>query len=222
MDDKEQRAVVIGPTIIASVAGVSLQDDRDVTDCTQLALWTANQKFDRFSEPDDWFTQYAAALKFLGWVPYKDSTFHRTYDDFSGSVIQAYLKKMTGRDDNPLNRALNNTLIDTFDAIEPDKPALLSLDQESLNGQQFQIAPVQYDARGQLTMLVSQFSLLSSIKVQEFLFQKWDRKSASLFEQVGAFILDRSKLETNRAFLDKRISEIRMTRFRLKMRSSRE
>lgn len=221
MNDQAPSAVITGPSIIACVSGVSMQDDSDISDCTQLALWTADQKYNRFTQPDGWFTHYAAALKFLGWMPYRDSTYQRTYDDFSGNVVQAYLRKMTGREDNALNRALNNTLIDTFDAIRPDLAAQFSLDQESLNGKQFQIAPAQYDGRGRLILLVSQFSLVARIQARQFLFWEWAKQSASLLEQVGPFVLDRSQLETNRPFLERRIREIRMTRFRLRLGAPR-
>lgn len=216
MNNKEQRAFITGPSIIACVSGVSLQDSEDITDCTQLALWAADQTYNRFASPGDWLNEYARTMRFLGWNPLGE-VIRNFRHELTGSVTEHYLQQVAS--DDPSSRALRSTLIDTFAAIEQDKPAQLSLRQESLNGQHFQIAPVQYAANGQLSLKVSQFNLAAVGQVQEFLFWAWRTESAVLKERVVRFTLDRRTLEAQRPFLVRKISEIRMARFRLRLRA---
>lgn len=61
-------------------------------------------------------------------------------------------------------------MIDTLDALKPDKPAVVSLDEESLLGNRFQVIPARYDSKGILQIAVFNLELVADTKKSNFLF----------------------------------------------------
>jgi hypothetical protein len=100
--------------------------------------------------------------------------------------------------------------------LKPDKPALYSLDTESLMGKRFQVMPARYDAKGFLEIAVFNLELVSYAKQSDFLFFNWEGQACKIIQQRAYLKLDRNKLDTKRALIDKKRREILMSKFDLR------
>jgi hypothetical protein len=109
-----------------------------------------------------------------------------------------------------------NAMIDTLDALKPDKPALFSLDEESLMGERFQVIPARYDSKGFLEIAVFNLELVAHTRKSSFLFWNWENQAAKIIQQRAFLKLDKRILETNRALIEKKRREIAMKRFDLR------
>jgi hypothetical protein len=212
-DNRERGAAIVGNSLVPYVAGMSRQDKRDVNYSSRLARWGADSKYDRQTQSADWFLYYAGVLKMLGWVPSGDAITEVHHPNFSGSVVEAYLRTISGVGTIAVAQVTHSAV----NALRADKPALRSFSLESVAGDDFQIMPVEYDSQQRLKMTVNHFRLSSTFKTEEFLFFKWQERSAKLVQSYGRFLLDRAIFEQNRAFLERRIKEIAISVFDLNL-----
>ena len=196
MNSRNFSGVLTGPTLLSSIEDISLADHDDLTHCTQIATQSADTACSRFVDSTKWLNVYMTTLSFLGWSVFQDAIFTRT----AGKM--------------PDSRQ-GNAMIDTLDALKPDKPALLSLDQESLRGRHFQVIPVRYDAKGCLEIAVFNLELVASTNESNFLYVESEKRSATIIQQRAYLKLDKRILGTKRTLIDKKRREIKMKRFDL-------
>ena len=142
MDNKTPAGLLTGPNLISCIGELSLQDFDDMTHCTQIATRSADMICSRFTDSTQWLDEYVKTLNFLGWWIFEDSISTRIRHDVSNSVADFLVQSAQAMPDS----RQGNAMIDTLDALKPDKPALYSLDTESLMGKRFQVMP----ARGEL------------------------------------------------------------------------
>ncbi|KAA0967715.1 hypothetical protein [Pseudomonas sp. ANT_H12B] len=218
MEDKNRSAVVTGPTIV-SMEGGSLQDFDDVTDCTLIASLNADLEASRFTHSQQWFNSYGSCLDWIGWEPVGDSYTQRR-DTISGNVVQTYLTSLSSRQNTKLGSSVINLLIDSFDAVKGNGPAIYSLDQETARGELFQVTPFWRDGAGKLRMQVSRLKLVASVKSGQFLFFEMDDDSASLLQHYAEFVLNEARLNEKRQRIQQKLKENRMARFKLRLTSS--
>ncbi|MCY1177189.1 hypothetical protein D9M73_174870 [compost metagenome] len=107
-------------------------------------------------------------------------------------------------------------MIDTLDALKPDKSALFSLDKESLMGEGFQVIPARYDSRGFLEIAVFNLELVVTTRKNGFLFWNWEDQDAQITQRRASLKLDRYKLESKKPLIEKKLREITMKRFELR------
>lgn len=210
MNNRNFTGILTGPNLLSCIEEMSLADHDDLTHCTQIATQSADRVCSRFVDSTKWLEEYVTTLNFFGWSVFQDAIFTRTRHDVLRSVADFLVESAEKMSD----RRQGNAMIDTLDALKPDKPALLSLDQESLLGERFQVVPARYDTKGFLEIAVFNLELVASTKKSNFLFET-DERSAKIIQQRVYLKLDRRILETKRTLIDKKRHEIRMKRFNL-------
>lgn len=208
-DNRAQGAVVLGDSLLSYVAGLSRDDKRNVHRCTRFARYSANQKFGGDSTSDEWFVYFASVLQFFGWAPKEKSVVEVVYSNFSGSVSQAYLDAIRARE----NSSVRDVTVQAFSALSDDRVTLATFARESLEGEQFHIVPVQYNAQGSLELTANHFRLFALSKREDFLFFNWEEEAATLSQHYGRFTLDTKVFAEKKDFLDRRIREIALGTF---------
>lgn len=212
MSIQKPSGIITGPNLISCISEISLQDHDNLTHCTQIATHSADLSAKRYVEADKWLDEYVKTMNFLGWSVYQDAIFTRTRHDVSDSVAQFLILNTAAIPDAPQR----NALIDTLDALKYDKPAMLSLDQETLLGERFQVIPARYDSKGILEISVLNLELVAYTKTTSFLFFNSKEKASKITQQRARLKLDKRKLESKRAFMEQKLNEIRMRRFNLR------
>jgi hypothetical protein len=211
MNSARALGMLTGPNLISCIDELSPQDHDDLTHCTQMATHSADSVSSRFDPSTTWLHEYMTTMNFLGWNVYQDAIFTRTTHVVSKSVAGFLVRSAQAMS----NTRQGNAMIDTLDALKPDKPAILSLDQESLQGERFQVIPACYDSKGFLEIAVFNLELVAYAKKSRFLFHEWEDAGVTVIQHRANLKLDKKELETKRVLINKKRQEIRMKRFDL-------
>jgi hypothetical protein len=211
MDREKPAGILTAHNIISCIDELSLQDYDDFTHCTQIATRSADMVSSRVVNSNAWLNEYITTLDFLGWSVYQDAIFTRTQHDISKSIADFLVQSAQAMPD----ARQGNAMIDTLDALKPDKPALYSLNQESLLGERFQVMPARYDSKGRIEIAVFNLELVAYTKRNDFLFWDLENQSAKIIQQRAYLKLDKNILESKRALIERKRREIRMKRFDL-------
>ena len=201
-----------GHSLTSCIDELSPQDHKDLTDCTQIATKSADMLCSRFTDSSTWLHEYVNTLDFLGWSVFENAIFTRTRSVISQSVAHFLVQSAEGMRDS----RQGNAMIDTLDALKPDKSALFSLDKESLMGEGFQVIPARYDSRGFLEIAVFNLELVVTTRKSGFLFWNWEDQDAQITQRRASLKLDRYKLENKKPLIEKKLREITMKRFELR------
>jgi len=212
MSKNSLSGVLTGHSLTSCIDELSLQDHKDLTDCTQIATKSADMLCSRFTDSSTWLHEYVNTLDFLGWSVFEDAIFTRTRSVISQSVAHFLVQSAEGMRDS----RQGNAMIDTLDALKPDKSALFSLDKESLMGEGFQVIPARYDSRGFLEIAVFNLELVVTTRKSGFLFWNWEDQDAQITQRRASLKLDRYKLENKKPLIEKKLREITMKRFELR------
>ncbi|AFY17745.1 hypothetical protein [Pseudomonas sp. UW4] len=212
MSKNSLSGALTGHSLTSCVDELSLQDHKDLTDCTQIATKSADMLCSRFTDSSKWLHEYVNTLDFLGWSVFEDAIFTRTRSVISQSVAHFLVQSAEGMRDS----RQGNAMIDTLDALKPDKSALFSLDEESLMGEGFQVIPARYDSRGFLEIAVFNLELEVTTRKNGFLFWSWEDQDAQITQRRASLKLDRYKLENKKPLIEKKLREITMKRFELR------
>ncbi|MGZ9742161.1 hypothetical protein ACXX83_27610 [Pseudomonas sp. GNP012] len=212
MSKNSLSGALTGHSLTSCIDELSPQDHKDLTDCTQIATKSADMLCSRFTDSSKWLHEYVNTLDFLGWSVFEDAIFTRTRSVISQSVAHFLVQSAEGMRDS----RQGNAMIDTLDALKPDKSALLSLDKESLMGEGFQVIPARYDSRGVLEIAVFNLELLVTTRKNGFLFWDWEDQDAQITQRRASLKLDRYKLESIKPLIEKKLREITMKRFELR------
>ncbi|HEF4761805.1 TPA: hypothetical protein SAN82_004263 [Pseudomonas putida] len=212
MDSKNSNGILTGHNLVSCIDELSPQDYHDLSHCTQIATKSADMVGSRFASSAAWLNEYVSTLNFFGWSVFEDAIQTRTRCDVSQSVAD-YLVKSAHRMHDTRQ---GNAMIDTLDALRPDKPALCSLDEESLMGERFQVLPARYDSKGFLEIAVFNLELVTHTKKSGFLFWSWEKQAAKIIQSRAFLKLDKRVLETKRTLLENKCRELLMKRFDLR------
>ncbi|MBZ9782416.1 hypothetical protein K9857_12810 [Pseudomonas sp. REP124] len=212
MDSKHSNGILTGHNLVSCIDELSPQDYLDLSHCTQIATRSADMVSSRFADSAAWLNEYVSTLNFFGWSVFQDAIQTRTRCDVSSSVAEYLVKSAHGMQDS----RQGNAMIDTLDALKPDKPALSSLDEESLMGERFQVVPARYDAKGFLEIAVFNLELVANTRKSSFLFWSLEKQAAKIVQSRAFLKLDKRVLETKRALLEKKCRELVMKRFDLR------
>jgi hypothetical protein len=213
MRNEPPSGVVTHHNLISCIDELSLQDFDDLTDCTRLSTRSADLAHNRFGNSRNWLDEYVRTLIFLGWSLHEGAITTRTRVTVSRSIADFLVQSA-----QTMNPRQGNTMIDTLDALVSDQPAVLSLDEESLKGRRFQVAPSRYDSSGNLHMAIFNLELVADTEHSRFLFWPWDNQSAKLVQQSAFLKLDRNVLDTKRALMATKLRDQIMKRFALRKR----
>jgi hypothetical protein len=211
MRNEKPIGTLTGPNLISCVEELALQDYDDLTHSTELATRSADRVISRTVDSAKWLDEYVSTLNFLGWSVFQDAIFTRTRHDLSRSVADFLVQSAQAMPD----ARQGNAMIDLLEALKPNKPAQLSLDQESLMGEHFRVIPARYDSKGFLTIAVFNLELISNTKKSNFLFFDWEEHPARIIQQGTYLKLDKNVFDTKRALIDSQRRKIRATRFRM-------
>lgn len=211
MSNGKLSGALTGPNLLSCIGEMSLQDHDDLTHCTQIATRSADLVSSRFADSTAWLDEYVTTLNFFGWSVYQDAIVTRTRADISTSAADYLVRSAQLMPD----RRQANAMIDTLDALKADKPALYSLDEQSLMGERFQVIPARYDAKGFLEVAVFNLEVVAYTKKSSFLFWNWEGQAAKIIQQRAYLKLDKRILDSKRALIDNKRREIRMKRFDL-------
>ncbi|MFL8987532.1 hypothetical protein Q8X48_03260 [Pseudomonas sp. QLc11A] len=212
MSKNSLSGALTGHSLTSCIDELSLQDHKDLTDCTQIATKSADMLCSRFTDSSTWLHEYVNTLDFLGWSVFENAIFTRTRSVISQSVAHFLVQSAEGMRDS----RQGNAMIDTLDALKPDKSALFSLDKESLMGEGFQVIPARYDSRGFLEIAVFNLELVVTTRKSGFLFWNWEDQDAQITQRRASLKLDRYKLENKKPLIEKKLREITMKRFELR------
>ena len=212
MSKNSLSGALTGHSLTSCIDELSPQDHKDLTDCTQIATKSADMLCSRFTDSSTWLHEYVNTLDFLGWSVFENAIFTRTRSVISQSVAHFLVQSAEGMRDS----RQGNAMIDTLDALKPDKSALLSLDKESLMGEGFQVIPARYDSRGFLEIAVFNLELVVTTRKSGFLFWNWEDQDAQITQRRASLKLDRYKLENKKPLIEKKLREITMKRFELR------
>jgi hypothetical protein len=208
--------ILTGNSLTSHIGEFSPQDYENLTQCTQIATKSADMLCSRFADPSKWLHEYVKTLEFIGWSVFEDAIFTRTGSVITSSIADFLVQSAQGMKD-PRQK---NAMIDTLDALEPDKPALFSLDEESLMGENFQAIPARYNSRGGLEIAVFNLKLVTQTRKSSFLFWDWEDQEAQIIQRRASLKLDKHKLDSKRSLIETYLREITMKRFELRKRSS--
>ncbi|PPK35241.1 hypothetical protein CD175_29370 [Pseudomonas laurylsulfatiphila] len=212
MSKNSLSGALTGHSLTSCIDELSLQDHKDLTDCTQIATKSADMLCSRFTDSSKWLHEYVNTLDFLGWSVFENAIFTRTRSVISQSVAHFLVQSAEGMRDS----RQGNAMIDTLDALKPDKSALFSLDKESLMGEGFQVIPARYDSKGFLEIAVFNLELEVTTRKNGFLFWNWEDQDAQITQRRASLKLDRYKLESIKPLIEKKLREITMKRFELR------
>jgi len=212
MSKNSLSGALTGHSLTSCIDELSLQDHKDLTDCTQIATKSADMLCSRFTDSSKWLHEYVNTLDFLGWSVFEDAIFTRTRSVISQSVAHFLVQSAEGMRDS----RQGNAMIDTLDALKPDKSALFSLDKESLMGEGFQVIPARYDSKGFLEIAVFNLELEVTTRKNGFLFWNWEDQETQITQRRASLKLDRYRLENNKPLIKKKLREITMKRFELR------
>jgi len=212
MNNQTPTGAVTGHNLISGSDEGARQDFDDITNCTRIATRSADLAHNRFTNSPYWLEEYIRTLMFLGWSLHDGVITTRTRTVVSGSIAD-FLVQSAHTMSDPRQ---GNAMIDTLDALKPDELAVLSLDEESIKGRRFQVAPSRYDSNGNLHMAVFNLELVADTEKSSFLFWPWENQSAKLVQQRAFLKLDRDVLETKRALIATKLSDQIMKRFALR------
>jgi hypothetical protein len=213
MQNETPAGVVTHHNLISCIDELSLQDFDDLTDCTRLSTRSADLAHNRFGNSQIWLNEYVRTLMFLGWSLHEGAITTRTRATVSGSIADFLVQSA-----RTMNPKQGNAMIDTLDALKSDEPAVLSLDEESLKGRRFQVAPSRYDSSGNLHLAIFNLELVADTDQNSFLFWPWDNQSAKLVQQSAFLKLDRNVLDTKRSLMATKLRDQIMKRFALRRR----
>jgi hypothetical protein len=211
MNTETPAGALTAHNLISCIEQLSLQDYDDFTHCTQIATQSADMVSSRFANSTKWLHEYVTTLNFLGWSVFQDAIFTRTQHTLSKSIAEFLVQSTQAMPDI----RQGNAMIDTLDALKTDEPALYSLDQQSLLGERFQVIPARYDSKGFLEIAVFNLELVTSTKRSNFLFFHMEEQTTKIIQHRATLKLDKNVLESKRALIDRKRSEIRMKRFDL-------
>ena len=204
--------LVGGPNLFSYIGAPALQDHNDIADCNAIATRSADLGHHRYANPKEWFEEYARTLNFLGWSLYGDSIHTRTQHIVSGSVADFLVESAHAMKD----ARQANAMIDTLDTLKADRPALLSLDNETLEGETFQVIPARYDSQGNLHIALFKLELSVETRRRSFLFWNWESRAARIIQRRALLKLDRRELDSRRTLINKVLNEYLMRRFVLR------
>ena len=204
--------LVTGPTLFSYIEAPSLQDHNDIADCNNIATRSADLGHHRYADPKGWFEEYARTLNFLGWSLYGDSIHTRTQHIVSGSVADFLVESAQAMRDS----RQANAMIDTLDTLKTNNPAMLALDEETREGETFQIIPARYDSQGNLNIALYKLELSVDIRRRRFLFWDWEKRSARIIQRKAFLKLNRRELDSKRVLIKKKLDEYLMRRFALR------
>ncbi|NUU34083.1 hypothetical protein [Pseudomonas sp. C2B4] len=212
MTNETASGIVTGHNLLSCIGELAVADFDNLSDCTRIATRSADLSHDRFSNSNHWLEEYVRTLMFLGWSLHEDVITTRSRSDITGSIAD-YLVQRAQTMKDPRQ---GNAMIDTLDALKPDKPAVFSLDEESLKGRRFQVVPSRCDASGNLHMAVFNLELVAETDRNSFLFWPWEKRSATLIQQSAFLKLNRGILDTKRELMANKLLAQVMKRFVLR------
>ncbi|PYY72105.1 hypothetical protein CRX42_02790 [Pseudomonas jessenii] len=212
MNKNNISGVLTGHNITSCIDELSLQAHEDLTDCTQLATKSADMVCSRFADSLKWMHEYVTTLDFLGWSVFENAIFTRTSIVISHSVAEFLVQSAQGMRDS----RQGNAMIDTLDALKPDRPALFSLDEESNMGKSFQVIPARYNSSGDLEIAVFNLELEVLTRKSSFLFWDWEDQESQIIQRRASFKFDTNKYDDKRSLVKKKLREITMRRFELR------
>lgn len=199
---------LLGGNLISTARGMSRQDKRDVNASVRYAQWYADQRRDRETDAQGWFSAFAVALWTMGWEYEDRHVLEKQYSHFSGQLSLAYLHRIAG-----VNSQMAKVTKDMFDALQANTTALWSLSSGSLRGRQFTIAPAEYDSQGRLSVDLNDYSLRARAQREDFLFWDWKESNVTLTHRTVPLTLNRAKFGEVRLELSERLDLIADTVF---------
>jgi hypothetical protein len=187
---ESNQAFVNDGSIQAFVAGMSAGLRSDVLMSCLLAQLAATKRFDRFSQPDEWYKLYKEVLENVGWViqSYDFTRFESSGGDYSVSadVIRALLAICTGNE-----AALVQAAIDNLKKLSDSDERVVLFERRSHSDHQgnFQICAAA-ESGGLAVMKFAGFKFDSEQRATRVLFFRFSSAKASFFKGAQTVVLN--------------------------------
>jgi hypothetical protein len=206
--DPSVPAVVNGGSLISFVAGLSLQEVRDVLYSVQLAQRGASGEFNRFEQTRQWYYKYSEILARVGWVG--EQLAFKEHNQSSGKLEMA--KEALDVIAAIATSQQLDILMKSLDALRKlsatDKPITIfeynALTQASGN---FQVGTVQKAGglTGPVSMGLGGFYFHAGKQEGRFLVFSWGGKSISFWAAVQKMTLNTVEYARHRDLIEQKL-----------------
>lgn len=176
-----QSAFVVAGSTVSFVAGVSSQFQSDILNSTLLAQLAANKKFDRESDPRNWYDFYVHVLENVGWV-LQGFTFTK-FNTSGGSLTceQAVIDILAAIATGGQMAVVNATLAAMKNMSSRDgRLVLFERESHNLHQGNFQIS-VAKEENGVVSLATAGLEFKSAQNITRVLFFSWESASSELY-----------------------------------------
>lgn len=204
---------VDGGSLVSFSSVTNQQRKKDVLNSTLLSQLAANKKYNRFTNPSDWYAFYRKVASEVGWVTQSFKPFER-YASFpneftiSDVVINAFSGAL--KVDEGEKRALK----DTIESLEKSKSALTLFESNSIesNRGNFQILACTVDKNEQVSVSHLGCYFQSTEIKDNYFFAKREKQDITLQMSAEVLILNEDVYDQVREEVNQKLGN-RVTRF---------
>lgn len=203
MESVRDAAVIMNNTLLAGREAVMQADREFVNNCLYLAEYEANKRFDGTVRIREWYEVYIGVFWRYGWI-FEGNPVAMVERQFSGSVQQAWMNSV-GRLVTIAQRA---DVEAALAALEESGQLLKKFTALGGNIHKSLIVPMRYDARGDLTVVLSSVTLRKSVLTTTYLFWKIHQPLSQLDIHANKLVISRRTMDAHRASVEAAIRQI--------------
>lgn len=209
MDIKERKdgvrdaAVIMNNTLLAGRETVMHADREFINNCLYLAEYEANKRFDGNVQVRGWHEHYVGVFWRHGWT-FEQDPVGMVQRQFSGSVQQAWMNS-AGR---LVTLAQRSHVEAALAALEANAQLLKKFTALEGNIHKSHIVPMRYDARGDLSVVLSSVTLRKLVLTTTYLFWKVHQPLSQLDIHARKLVISRRNMDAHRASVEEAILQI--------------
>ena len=186
--DHSQRGYIVGGALVAFARNVDDVSKQDILNATLFAQLSANKKFNREEDMQNWYNFYTLVLKKLGFI-IETLNFEQHEVTLSTFTMERIITEThNGSGDN--TEEMKATLNAMMRALreKPNNDTTLSLFTElcscSGNSGNFQVMPCQRGPDGRIFFLLGTYFYQANKHEDNILFSPWDSNTTTVYKSV--------------------------------------
>ena len=203
--DNEKSAQVNGGSLTSFTEKLSGQNKADVQNSTLLAQLASDKKFDRNTQPMNWYSNYTQVLGGIGWnqpaFAFDSYTSGGTTVKMDEAVLGILAAIATGNE-----IAMISETMEGLRGLSDDSKQMLIWDSNSNSGNNgnFQIFPVDRLDNDDVVMVLDGMQFNATSSHYRFLWWTWDSTSIQIQRAANKFVLNESVYsQVRQAIVDK-------------------
>ncbi|AHE51900.1 hypothetical protein [Sphingomonas sanxanigenens] len=193
LQDNEKSAQVNAGSLTSFTENLSGQNKADVQNSTLLAQLASDKKFDRNTQPMDWYSHYTYILGGIGWnqpaFAFDSYTSGGTTVKLDEAVLGILAAIATANE-----IAMIAETMEGLRGLSDDSKQMLIWDSNSNSGNNgnFQIFPVDRLANDDVVMILDGMQFNATSSHYRFLWWTWDSTSIQIQRAANKFVLNES------------------------------